>query len=239
MNNIGSESSDDHEEENQMSPPPSLLFPRLFPIGRLDAESTGLILLTSDGGIVNPLLRSKNSKNSGSSADDDSNKVKEYHVETSPHATDENIQTLAKGVVITTMARRNGGMENITARTLSCSVERHNYNNNNHQSEDGSNNTNGNHHKASLVFWIVEGRNRQIRKMCAALDLQVTSLHRVAMAGVSLRGCETPGDWARLSVEEEMVIGARKAPTREEQRTPEERAKRKLKKANKKKKRVL
>jgi 23S rRNA pseudouridine2604 synthase len=212
------------DDDNQMSPS---LFPRLFPIGRLDAESTGLILLTSDGGIVNPLLRSSSHSNNSA---DESNKVKEYHVETSPPATDENIQDLAKGVVITTMARRNGGMEPITARTLSCSVERHN-----HQAEVG-NNTNGN--SKVLVFWIVEGRNRQIRKMCAALDLQVTSLHRVAMAGVSLRGCETPGDWARLSVEEEMVIGARQAPTREEQRTPEERAKRKLKKANKKKKRV-
>jgi hypothetical protein len=74
--------------------------------------------------------------------------------------------------------------------------------------------------------------------MLDALDLQVTSLHCVAMAGVSLQGCETPGDQARLSVEDDMVIGARKAPTREEQLTPEERAKRKLKKANKKEKSV-
>jgi hypothetical protein len=86
--NIGSEL--DHHEENQMSPPPSLLFPRLFPpFGRLNAESTGLILLTSDGG-TNIILKNN------VSANDDINKVKEYHVETSPQATDENIQTLAK-----------------------------------------------------------------------------------------------------------------------------------------------
>ena len=49
---------------------------RVYPIGRLDSDSTGLILLTSDGSIVNPLLRAHEGKR------------KEYDVTTSPRATD-------------------------------------------------------------------------------------------------------------------------------------------------------
>ena len=51
---------------------------RVYPIGRLDADSTGLILLTSNGDIVNPLLRSGDDKS------------KEYHVTTEPMATKDN-----------------------------------------------------------------------------------------------------------------------------------------------------
>lgn len=117
-------------------------------------------------------------------------------------------------------------MEPVTARTLPCLVER----NNDTTLGDSSNNN-------TIRFVLSEGRNRQIRKMCAALGLEVTLLHRVAFAGVTLCGCNKPGDWATLEPNEESMICA--APTREEQRTPEERAKRKLKKLAKKNRRLL
>ncbi|MFM7016834.1 MAG: 23S rRNA pseudouridine(2604) synthase RluF [Bacteroidota bacterium] len=61
---------------------------RIFPIGRLDKLSEGLILLTSDGDIVNKILRSKN------------NHEKEYIVTVDRPVTDEFIQNMSNGVPI-------------------------------------------------------------------------------------------------------------------------------------------
>jgi len=185
---------------------------RVFPIGRLDAESTGLILLTSNGSIVNPLLRAV--------VGTKSKKVKEYHVDTDPIATDADIRKLAGGIIITTTARQNGGMASVTAPTLPCLVER--------VVVEGGN------HCSTLRIILEEGRNRQIRRMCSAIGLEVIALHRVGFAGVSLEGCEAPGEWATLTQAEEIAIGARRVPTRNELRSPEEIARRKAKKRAKK-----
>jgi 23S rRNA pseudouridine2604 synthase len=61
---------------------------RIFPIGRLDKDSEGLILLTSNGDIVNELLRSENKKE------------KEYLVAVNKPVTDEFLRGMAKGVRI-------------------------------------------------------------------------------------------------------------------------------------------
>jgi 23S rRNA pseudouridine2604 synthase len=61
---------------------------RIFPIGRLDKDSEGLILLTSNGDIVNEILRSEN------------NHEKEYLVGVNKAVTDEFLRTMAKGVRI-------------------------------------------------------------------------------------------------------------------------------------------
>ena len=61
---------------------------RIFPIGRLDKDSEGLILLTSNGDIVNEILRSEN------------NHEKEYLVGVNKPVTDEFLRTMAKGVRI-------------------------------------------------------------------------------------------------------------------------------------------
>jgi len=191
---------------------------RVYPIGRLDADSTGLILLTSNGDIVNPLLRSGDDKS------------KEYHVTTEPMATNDNIRQLCEGVIITTLARREGDVVPITAKTLPCLVKRRGGEEEIQQGDDAT-------IKHVLSFVIKEGRNRQIRKMCSTLGLEVTLLHRVEFAGITLDGCEQ-GECVDLTEEETISIGG--GPTREERRSPEERARRKLKKQNKKKgKRIL
>ena len=61
---------------------------RIFPIGRLDKDSEGLILLTSNGDIVNEILRSEN------------NHEKEYLVGVNKAVTDEFLAGMAKGVFI-------------------------------------------------------------------------------------------------------------------------------------------
>jgi 23S rRNA pseudouridine2604 synthase len=61
---------------------------RIFPIGRLDKDSEGLILLTSNGDIVNEILRSEN------------HHEKEYLVGVNKAVTDEFLAGMAKGVRI-------------------------------------------------------------------------------------------------------------------------------------------
>jgi 23S rRNA pseudouridine2604 synthase len=61
---------------------------RIFPVGRLDKDSEGLILLTNDGDIVNEILRSEN------------NHEKEYLVTLDRAITDLSLEMLAKGVKI-------------------------------------------------------------------------------------------------------------------------------------------
>ena len=61
---------------------------RIFPIGRLDKDSEGLILMTSNGDIVNQILRSEN------------NHEKEYLVGVNKAVTDDFLRTMAKGVRI-------------------------------------------------------------------------------------------------------------------------------------------
>lgn len=61
---------------------------RVFPIGRLDKASTGLILLTNDGDIVNEILREQN------------NHEKEYIVTLNQPVTQQFVQAMSKGVPI-------------------------------------------------------------------------------------------------------------------------------------------
>lgn len=152
---------------------------RLFPVGRLDADSTGLILLTSDGSIVNRLLRSSEAKR------------KEYLVVVDSVPTEGQIRRLASGVVITTVAQRDGKRAApLKAPTKPCIVER-----------------TGGARGHELRFVLQEGRNRQIRRMCSALGLEVVTLHRVGFAGITLHGCQSPGEWKHLDPTELRLLG--------------------------------
>ena len=128
---------------------------RVYPIGRLDADSTGLILLTSNGDFVNPLLRSGDDKS------------QEYHVITEPMATDDDIRQLCEGVIMTTLARRDGvAAVPVTAKTLPYIVEMMRAENDK-RTRDDSNcdddvdmNINQPLSPGELRFVIKEGRNR-------------------------------------------------------------------------------
>lgn len=77
---------------------------RIFPIGRLDRDSEGLILLTGDGSIVNEILRDKN------------NYEKEYIVTVDKEITPDFIQKMSKGV------RIFNPVKNTFTRTKPCKV---------------------------------------------------------------------------------------------------------------------
>lgn len=131
---------------------------RVFPVGRLDRDSSGLVVLTDDGRVPEALL-------------DPSRKApKTYEVDVTPAPSTSAIEKLRAGVVITTTQQRDG--ETTTGPTLPCSVDII------RKRGDGK--------FATLRFELREGRNRQIRKMCDAVGVDVTRLHRVSVGEVSL-----------------------------------------------------
>jgi 23S rRNA pseudouridine2604 synthase len=79
---------------------------RIFPVGRLDKESEGLILLTNDGDIVNEILRSENEHE------------KEYIVSVNRPITDLSLQMLASGVKIMGVTTKPCRIERIDAETF-------------------------------------------------------------------------------------------------------------------------
>ena len=130
---------------------------RLFPIGRLDKPSEGLIFLTNDGDIVNKILRAGN------------NHEKEY------------IVTVDKTIDTDFIIKMSNGIPILGTITKKCKVEK----------------------VSEKVFKIilVQGLNRQIRRMCEYLGYTVTKLKRTRIMNVVL-GNLKPGDWRELTNEE-------------------------------------
>lgn len=79
---------------------------RIFPVGRLDKDSTGLILLTDDGDIVNKILRASNRHE------------KEYLVSVDRPVTDEFIRKMSKGVPILGQITRECFVERTGMKTF-------------------------------------------------------------------------------------------------------------------------
>lgn len=80
---------------------------RIFPIGRLDKESEGLIFLTNDGDIVNKILRARN------------NHEKEYLVTVTKPITPEFISKMASGIPILGTTTRKCKVEMVTPNMFS------------------------------------------------------------------------------------------------------------------------
>lgn len=130
---------------------------RIFPIGRLDKDSQGLIFLTNNGDLVNKILRAGNQHE------------KEYLVQVNKPITEAFIQGMAGGVpILGTMTRK-------------CPVSQ----------------------ESSHVFRItlVQGLNRQIRRMCEYFGYEVTQLERVRIMNVTLKGLPI-GEWRDLTDKE-------------------------------------
>jgi 23S rRNA pseudouridine2604 synthase len=130
---------------------------RIFPIGRLDKLSEGLIFLTNDGDIVNKILRAGNLHE------------KEYVVTTDKPITNDFVNKMRNGISIP------------GAVTKKCFVK-----------QEG---------EKRFKIILTEGLNRQIRRMCAALDYKVTSLKRVRIMNITLQGL-VPGKWRHFSKSE-------------------------------------
>ena len=155
---------------------------RIFSVGRLDKDSSGLLLLTSDGRIPDAVLRKQWKQ------------PKVYQVTIDrPLQSDRHLQQLRTGLVITTDTLRGGRHTSVTAPTLPCQVE----------FTDDDNSTDTNKKRTTLTVTLTEGRNRQIRVMFQTLGYHVVGLHRTHMlGGIGLDGLRGPGDWKRLTRDE-------------------------------------
>lgn len=130
---------------------------RIFPIGRLDKDSQGLILLTNDGDIVNKILRVGN------------NHKKEYLVRVDRPITKDFLTQMAQGVPILDRVTRRCEITEINPYTFQIS--------------------------------LVQGLNRQIRRMCEYFDYEVTRLERIQIMNIKL-GSLGQGNWRDLTPSE-------------------------------------
>ena len=134
---------------------------RVYPVGRLDRDSEGLLLLTDDGEFANALTHPTH------------HVPKTYRVTVRPSINEEQITKLTTGIEI------DGRM---TMPSEVRVIEK----------KEG---------RVVLEIIIYEGRNRQIRKMCDALGLEVARLKRTQIGSVKL-GMLKQGDWRNLTDEE-------------------------------------
>lgn len=130
---------------------------RVYPVGRLDRNSEGLLLFTNDGAFANAMMHPSNRI------------TKTYRVTIRPDITDEQAAKLAAGVEL-------DGKMTLPATVLVL------------QKQEG---------RVVLQMTISEGRNRQIRRMCEAVGLEVARLKRVSVGPLKL-GMLPPGEWREL-----------------------------------------
>ena len=115
---------------------------KIFPLGRLDKESEGLLILTNDGRSFDKTLRSEHQTE------------KEYLVMVNKEITNDFIQKMSNGITI------------LGKTTLPCKVEIID--------------------NFTFKIILIQGLNRQIRRMCYKLDYEVLRLIRVRIGEVEL-----------------------------------------------------
>ena len=133
------------------------LEPRVFPVGRLDADTEGLLLLTNDGDLTHRLTHPRFGVE------------KEYLAELEREPSPAAVRALREGVELD---------DGVTAPAKVASVP-----------------------PRGLRVTIHEGRNRQVRRMCAAIGCPVVRLVRVRIGPVTDRRLK-PGAWRPLTLAE-------------------------------------
>jgi len=134
---------------------------RVWPVGRLDMDSEGLLLLTDDGDLTHALLHPRHEIE------------KEYRVwVTGFHR--KAVEALSRPMILDGQSLRPAQVS-LVDRV---------------------------HDRAILSIIIHEGKNRQIRRMCAQCGLRVTRLKRVREGALPLDPALSPGQWRPLTQEE-------------------------------------
>jgi pseudouridine synthase len=152
-----STTSDELGRRNVLSllPPALRSQERLYPVGRLDGDSTGVLLITNDGELAHQLTHPRIGI------------AKEYRVTTAGLASEEQLQKLRRGMYLITpdasgtKTAKRAAMESV--RIIKRFVDR----------------SRGD--RTVLNVTLREGQNREIRRMLARVGLKVRELERVAI----------------------------------------------------------
>lgn len=144
---------------------------RVYPVGRLDRDSEGMLLLTNDGEFANTIMHPKKSI------------YKVYRVTVRPSINEEQIAMMEIGMEI-------DGRKTAPAQVRVITKQEN---------------------RVVLEIVLHEGRNREIRKMCEKLGLEVARLKRTAIGQVKL-GMLKQGDWRDLTPEEVKKLSANPNP---------------------------
>lgn len=134
---------------------------RVYPVGRLDRDSEGLLLMTNDGEFANHMTHPSK------------HIPKTYRVTVRPDVTEDMLTAFATGMDI------DGRM---TAPADAHVIEKQD-------------------NRVVMEIVLYEGRNRQIRKMCESLGLEVARLKRTSMGSLKF-GMLPPGKWRELKEDE-------------------------------------
>lgn len=130
---------------------------RIYPIGRLDYDTSGLIVLTNDGDIYNKIIHPRG----------EINKVYIAHIKGIP--SNESIKTFCSGIDLDGYITSNANFKILKEFKDTCTVE----------------------------ITIHEGKNRQVRRMCDAINHPVISLKRISIGKLTL-GNLKKGEWKYL-----------------------------------------
>lgn len=142
----------------------------VYPVGRLDYDSEGLLLLTSDGDLAAQLTHPRHAVE----------RVYEAVVAGAP--ADDDLERLRRGVFLD--GARTAPAEIRRAGTVDKG------------SRGGSRDA-----LTKLIITLREGRNRQVRRMCASIGHPVRKLTRTRMGPIKL-GDLRPGHWRDLTPRE-------------------------------------
>ena len=137
---------------------------RIVPVGRLDMYTSGALILTNDGDLVNKLTHPKNEID------------KTYNVTLKGIITNENIDSLSKGVII------DNNYTTKPAKTKILKIDE-------------------NKKISRIEITIHEGKNRQVRKMCEAIGKKVLALHRSKIGPIDVKDLKI-GEWRYLTDKE-------------------------------------
>ncbi len=161
---------------------------RVYPVGRLDRDSEGLIILTDDGEFANRAMHPSY------------HLEKTYRVTVRGKVSDAVLDKLRKGVMLDDGPTKPADVViHSQTDTEGNQVEEFK------ELKNGLEDNEIKIAKTALHITISEGRNRQIRRMCEAVGLEVMLLKRIAIGELSI-GRLSAGEYRPMTSKEKMYI---------------------------------